>query len=413
MPAQYDLPAYQGLEDVEDVNKYNKLPFWLAMLEARMFPVWSTYNSLFGTVSWKPNMGTTMRGVRAEHSPVGQAQFFPNDITSYPNKNVYETLETSEDATIKLHDFESKLFHFLPSFQDFRENQLQFNHRDIVRQMAVSNELFIRTYSVEKCPFIYVSGKLTPLVSAPANPNTAFDSTTVYKNQAWWAARVAEVQGNLSLKALDHMVAVMRDDVGAPFFEGTVNTPNDNELVKGRYCFIGSSEAYQQLKWDPDFNTMRNVNLSIVNNGFRGNIFDELTYKTERYPLRIASDGSIPAPEIVNAGDNRTRPNPDYIDAEFELGHLVGADAFKTIRVGPPPREFANKKMSAEKFYKLRWNGEIQLTDQVLVKYSDGSYGTNSKGRFLRLEGSQAMGIIPQNQYNMMPVLFARKRAGA
>lgn len=420
MPVQYNLPEYQDLTVVEDVDKYNKLPVYLAMQEARMFPEWQVYNQLFGKIPWSPNMGDTLRGVGAVRTPVGNQFFFPNRINTTPNKNVFENNETTNDAVLRLHDFDSKKFHFLPSFQDFRRNQLDFSHKDIVRQIAIHNDLFIRGYAFEKAPYVYVVGNTAAgedaLVSAPANPDPDFLLAGMQKDQAWRQATVAKIgaPGNLSLRVLDHAVAVMRDDIGAPFFEGTVNTPKDNELVKGRYCLIGSSEAYQQFKWDPDFSNFRNVNLSIVNNGFRGNIFDELTYKTERFPIRIAADGTVPEPELESNADNRVRPNPNYIAAPYEVAFLVGADAMQTVNVGPPPKEFTRKQMSMEKFYSMRWNGEVQLTDQVLVEYNDGGttrYDTNVRGRFLKLISSVVFGGITNNQDNFMPIIFARKRA--
>src|SRR5438552_3628948 len=121
MPVLYDLPEYLIANNIEDVNKFQKLPFYLAMNQSSMFPKWNVYNSLFGKISWQPNMGTTLRGVKAEPTPVGRALFYPAEVTSIPNKDIFETTESAEDATLKLHDFDSNQFHFLPSFQDFRE----------------------------------------------------------------------------------------------------------------------------------------------------------------------------------------------------------------------------------------------------------------------------------------------------
>jgi hypothetical protein len=429
MPVQYDLPEYQNAQAIEDVNKYNKLPVWLAMLEARRFPEWQVFNQLFGKIDWKRNMGKLMRGVRAEHTPVGQQEFFPKNIDETPNKNVYETTETSEDAVLKLHDFDSKQFHFLPSFQDFRENQVDFAHKDIIRQIAISNDLFIRAAAFQKAPYVFIPANTTAgerqLLSAPVVEGGNITSANAVKNTAWFQAMVPKIGTNLTLAAIDYATAVMRDDLNAPFFEGTVNKPKDNELIKGKYVLLGSSEAYQMFKWDPNFAQFRNINLSIVNDGFRGSIFDEVTYKTERYPLRFKADGTRPAPEILQldpaqgvvatAEDDpnqsgRVRPNPDYVSAPYEVAFLIGADAFKTIKIGPPPRAFSSKKLDMNKFYSMKWNGEVQLTDQVLIQYADGTYDTNVRGRFLKLISSVVMGMIPQNQYNFLPILFERAR---
>lgn len=419
MPVSYDLPESSNLWSIEDVNKYQKLPFYLAMLEARMFPQWQIYNQLFGRINWQPNMGTTLRGVRAEPTPVGQTFFYPNLLSALPNKDVFETLEFTEESALHMHDFDSKLFHFLPSFQDFRENQLDYTHKDVVRQVAIKNDTFIRSYAFQKAPYIMVAGNngsdvlvgTNALVNAPTIDGE-LSAANAPKNTAFLQALVGTVGTNLTLAAVDYAVNVMRDDIGAPYFEGTLNTPRDNELIKGKYVLIGSSEAYQMFKWDPNFSTLRSINLNIVTEGFRGSIFDELTYKTERYPIRIAADGTVPAPEIVGV-KNQTVPNPDYVNAPFEVAILVGADAYKTVKVGPPPRAFSTTKMSAEKFFSMDWNGEIKLTDQVLTQYSVGGnivYDTNVRGRFLKLFGSSVMGAIACNKRAYLPIVFGRKR---
>lgn len=427
MPVQYDLPEYQAASSVEDVNKYNKLPIYLAKLEAEMFPRWQIFNKLFGKIDWKPNMGKTMRGVRAENTPIGRQEFYPVDIDGVPNKDVIETQETSEDTVLKMHDFDSKQFHFLPSFQDFRENQLDFNHQDIVKQIAANNDIFIRTVMLQKSPAVFIPGNPTAgerqLVSAPVVAGGSITAANATKNTAWFQAMAAKITTGLTLAALDYACAVLRDDLGAPFFENTVNSPKDNELVKGRYVCVGSSEAYQMFKWDVNFAQFRNINLSIVNDGFRGSIFDEITWKTERYPLRFKADGTRPEPEIplldgVQAGtvtgganqQSRTIPNPEYVNAPYEVAWLLGADAFKTIKIGPPPRAFSAKKMDVSKFYSMKWNGEVQLTDQILITDANGKQHTNVRGRFLQLISSVVMGAIPCRQQNCMPILFLRHR---
>ena len=419
MPVQYDLPEYSQLESVEDVNKYNKLPFYLALQEAKRFPEWNIFNNLFGKINWKPNMGTTMRAVRAEPSPVAQAKFYPAVLTGQPNKNIYEVLETSEDAVLHWHDFDSKKFYFLPSFQDFRENQLDFAHKDVVRQIAISNDIFLRTVALQKAPFIFIAGDATAtayLQNAPTVANgTPITAATEVKNDAYFAAAIAgsNVKYGLTLALLDYVCNVFRDDIGAPFFENAVNMPRENELIKGKYVLIGSSEAYQMFKWDPNFSQFRNINLSVVNDGFRGSIFDEITYKTTRHPLRIAADGSTPVPEVIEAGTNRTINNPAHINAPYEVAFLVGADAFKSVKIGPPPRAFSTKKINADKFYSMKWNAEVQLTDQVLVEYNDGGttrYDLNSRGRLLKFQSTAVMGMIPLNQRHFLPILFKRVR---
>jgi hypothetical protein len=127
------------------------------------------------------------------------------------------------------------------------------------------------------------------------------------------------------------------------------------------------------------------------------------------------------APQIVEDGTNKTRPNPNYtsIDeddiavANNEIAFLVGADAWKSLTVGPPPKEFSSRSMDAEKFYSLRWNGEIQLTDQLLVRYSDGTLDLNRYGTNLQLIGQAALGALAGEVNNVLPIYFKRSRIAA
>lgn len=420
MPVQVDLDIFKKA-NVEDVDKYNKLQLYLAKLEANMFYEWQTFNKLWGKVPWKPNQGSRMVGVRGEPTPVSQQTVYPNPITTQPKKHVIETMEVTEDATVKWHKFRSLKMHFLPSFQDFRTGQLDFVHQDMIRQIAVYGDQFISSVMEQKTPAIYIAGADSALVDAPFIPyGTDITATTVAasgKNTAFWEATCAKVKKNLTLRMLDNLVAIMRDDIGAPFFEGAANQPKDNELLKGKFVLIGSSEAYQCLKWDPDFNNMRNVNMNVVNDGFRGSLFDELTWRAPRYPRRLKADGTSPAPEIYIKDENRRIPNPDYVNAPYEVAWLCGSNAFKSINIGPPPSEFTTKNMSQAKFYSMRWNGEVYLTDQVLVEYDKGDgttgYETNAEGELVQFYSTLVCGAMPVNARNVLPVVFRRVRPGA
>jgi len=422
MPSDYDLPEYQNAQSVEDVNKYNKLPFYLAAMGAKRFPIFQVFNPLFGKLNWTPNQGTVMKGVRAEPTPIGQQTFYPKQMTEAPLKDTYETLEVTEQATLQRHKFRSKKFHFLPSFQDFREQQIDANNEDLIKQISYKADVFTRSYIFQKAPYVYLVGNTgadanigtSELVSAPFIPSGTNVSTenvaAAGKNADWLKSLIPLIGGaGVRLKTVDRMVATLRDDIGAPFFEGAANMPKDNELIKGKYVMTGGSMMYQNWKYDPDFSGFRNINLDINTQGFRGSIFDELTYKTERYPLRFDDNGLFPAPEIQD-NNNRTIINPAYTACKYEISFLLGAESFKTIKVGPPPKDFANKKMSAEKFFSLQWNGEVKLTDQVLVQYADNSYENNIDGEYLMLHSHCVYGAMAQDARFCLPVIFRRDR---
>jgi hypothetical protein len=95
---------------------------------------------------------------------------------------------------------------------------------------------------------------------------------------------------------------------------------------------------------------------------------------------------------------------------------LCGADAFKTISVGPPPREFAGKNVSKKKLYGMNWNGQIDLTDQFLVPTADlgttpdTSWDMNVYGDYLKFISQTIHGGIPGDARHCLPIVFRRRR---
>ena len=107
-------------------------------------------------------------------------------------------------------------------------------------------------------------------------------------------------------------------------------------------------------------------------------------------------------------------PNPYYTNmasAPFEVAWALGASYGSSIKVGPPPKEFATAKMSGEKFYSMKWNGEVRLTDQVLIQYSDNSYDMNRNGEQLKLFANTVHGYLPGERRFGFPIIFKRRRA--
>jgi len=415
MPAQYDLAESAQLGNIEDVNKFNKLQYYLVNNEAKYFADWQTFNQLYGSLNWKPNMGPQMTGVRPTRTPIGQVNFYPKEVKAgVPNKNVYSIVENAENCTLKMQDFDSMQIAFLPNFQDFAP-RIGDLHKEIVRQMAYSNDFFIRTASVERAPAVYIAGNNdgtgVSLVDAPYQTAPGLTEANALKTTAWWQAKLANVNTNLSLAVLDNLAAVLRDDLSAAPFEGSKNTPKDNELLKGKYVWLGSLESYQQLKWDPNFQQFRNVNTEYSTAGFSGSIFDQLTFRAERYPRRFLADGTSPVPEIQNQITGDAVTNPVYASAPFEMAYILGADAMKTIKVGPPPKPFSTRNIDESKFFAMNWNGELNLTDQLILNYPDGTSDLNSRGRFVKFIGSVTYGIIACKPTSFLPVIYRRKRA--
>ena len=422
MPAYYDLP-YVFNQGVEDIEKFNRLPFYLVKNEVELFPQWNIWDQLFGDVPWQTSMGDTMKGVRPEPSPVGRTLFYPVEVVAGdPKKDVFENLETTETAKVKWHQYESKMFSFIPTWRDFRDNQLNFNHKDIVRQIQVGNNSFVRTVVWDKSPVVYIAG-YGPL-AAPVGDGNAAQTAANSKSAAWLIGDVIpRIKSNLSLRVCQNAATIMSEDLDAPFFEGAKNMPVPNEGLKGKYVLLGSTEDWLQFPWDTSTNALKSINLDLLFQGFRGSLFDMMTFKFDRFPLRFATDGLFAQPQLTQAGTNKTRPSKNYtsIDntfgatnpAQFGVAFLIGAAGYRTVKVGPPPRDFTG--LSADKFYKMRWNGELRLTDQFTIirgTIAGGDYDVqlNDDGRFLKLKGTCTHGILPAEVYNVMPIIYKRTR---
>lgn len=426
MPAIYDQPAAFANADVEDVARFQQLPFYLVQNEVNTFATWNVFDQLFGDIDWQSNEGNVMRGTTPQRSPVGRAFFFPNDITSVSNKDIYQVTESTEEARVKAHNYESFQFNFLPSFTAFWKTYLQFANKDIVEKIAISNNQFIETNIWFNTPNVYFAGSgLT--VGAPTAMGNAAGTAAGSKTAAWLIAQTnANVLQNLTLRDVYNAVMNLQEDMAAPSFSGSKNMPTDNEGLKGKYVLITSSEAFLGWTFDPDVQTLKPLDLNLLFKDFKGSLFGTTTTKIHRYPIRfnvvdivdgggtvLWAAGTPIAPEIYDATDKKWKPNPYYtslVSAPFEIGHLLGDSLCRTIKVGPPPKEFATTNMSAEKFYSLKWNGEVRLTDQVLITRPDGSVDLNYYGEQLKYISKCTHGYLPGERRYGISLVYERRR---
>lgn len=431
MPAYYDKPAAFANATVEDADRFQKLPFYLVKNEVKQFPVWNVFEQLLGDVDWQPNEGNTMRGVTPQRSPVGRGLFFPQPITGAPNKDVHQVTESTEQAIVYLHDYESYQFNFLPSFNSFWKNYLQFANKDIVEKIAISNNQFLETQMLQAAQNIYLAGS-GMITGAPTGTMNITMDAAGSKTAAYLIAITQGtggsrgVQQGLTLRDCYNAALGLQEDFAAPPFESARNMPVDNEGLKGKYVIVGSSEAWMNFTFDPDVQNLKPLDLNLLFGNFRGLLFGTTTYKFNRYPLRynivdvkdpngnvLYSAGTFIPPEIYDITDNKWKPNPYYtslVFAPYEIAWMLGADYGKSIKVGPPPKEFSTTNMSAEKFYSLRWNGEVRLTDQVLIQYADGSYDLNHYGKQLKFISECTHGYLPAERRYGFPILFERRR---
>lgn len=426
MPVEYNLPVATKQWTQQEVDRYNKLPFYLALQQAKYFPEWTVWNKLIGTTQWQPNMGNTMRGVIVEPSPIGRTFFNPNPITQQANKDIISQYERTNEAVLYRHKFESPQFNFLPSFTDFRKKQINSAMQDITRQVAVADDIFARTYIFDLSPYVFISGKAKDadgafeLVSAPSSLGNV-NRDAGGKTTNWLQMAVSQVgnnKGNLSLKVCKKVLDIMREDMQVPAWEGMVNTPKDNESIKGNYVLLTSNEAISAFTFDEHMLTYKPLGMNVLNDEFNGSLFGRIVYKAVRFPIRIKADGTCPAPQLYEQSADsfnqyETIPNPDYTNAPFEVAFMVGANPYDKINVGPPPAEFAGGKISESKFNKLFWNGEVRITDNILINYGTvaaPTLDTNKYGEALQLISSVVYGILPVNKRYIVPIIFRRWR---
>lgn len=372
-----------------------------------------------------------MRGVTPQRSPVGRSFFFPNDVTSVANKDIYQVTESKEEARVKVHKYESFQFNFMPSFTAFWETYLQFGNRDIVEKIAVSNNQFIETNMWFNAINVYLCGN--GLVSgAPIAMGNAAGNAANSKTANWVVGTITGANGsggvlkNLTLRDIYRGIMNLQEDLAAPAFDGVRNMPKDNEGVKGKYVLLTSSEQFMNFTFDPDVNVLKPLNLDLLFNDFRGSLFGTLTVKIKKYPVRFAivdikdasgnviwAAGTPIDPEIFDVTDQKWKPNPYYtslVSAPYEIAWLLGDSYAKTIKVGPPPKEFATTNMSAQKFYSMKWNGEVRLTDQVLITNPDGTIELNAYGENLKFLSKLTHGYLVGERRNAFPMLLRRIR---
>lgn len=421
-----DLPRTTQSWSTEDDNEYQKLPFYLVEQQLSLMPRWQVWNTLFGSVPWEKNMGTTMRGVIPENSPLQRQMFYPNAITAAPNRDVHSVLERTNEAVLYRHNYESPFFSFLPSFQDFMTKQVGRKSKDLNMQVIAAQDQFVRTNVFHQIPHVYIPGKGNTnngddfdggnFLAAPSGIGNTAD--TGGKSLAWRQALVSYVTAGLTFRGLDEAVSILEEDLQAPVFEGAQGVPKANEYLKGKYCVIGSNEALRAMRYD-DFVLGFNQNVMDVNKHAEYvPLAPNLTWKSERFPLRMASDGSFPAPQIRMAADaaynaNETIPNPAYTAAPIEFAFVLGGYCFDTLQVGPAPADFASP-MSENKFHKLDWNGRVRLISPTVLNYAaEGATEVireNKYGEYLQLIADTVHGIVPNNKRHAILVPFLRTR---
>jgi len=443
-------------------NNFNKLDFYLVKNEVALFPKWNVYDTLYGSIKWQPNMGDTLQGLTPTPSPVSRSTFAPNVLADAPLKDIYKIGERNESAKLSYHRYESTRFRFLNSFESFWRDQLSYAHKDIVRQIQTSQNQFIRTLMWYQTPDVFIAKAGSGYLSSSVNLDGDAEKASLTQDQirtidgdddrtASTSAAIGEGGGQefrdalatggsgqdagvLTLKDLYNAMLVLQEDVQAPTFDRQHGTPKTSEMIKGKYVLVCSTELWASLMWDDDLvgastggRRLAPANMNLINDGFAGDLWGKITVKFDPFPLRFMDNGAWINPQTVT--NNKVVPNSVYTNiisgettaaACNEVAFLCGADAFKAISVGPPPKEFAGKNVSKKKLYGMNWNGQIDLTDQFLVPtasttdITDGGgdgWDLNVYGDYLKFISQTIHGGIPGDARHCLPIVYRRQRA--
>lgn len=409
----------------QDVNLYNRLPFYLAKMQVDRRKEWVTWNKFLGKVRWTPNMGSTMRSVTKEPSPVMRQFAFPNPIDQAPKKDVLNVTERTKDEIVYRHRFESLALNFVPDFRDFLTNHVDYTGKDIMEKMEQYEDKFYRGRIFHQSPNIWLPGAAGIGELRPAPIGVGNAAGTDGKTTAFLQAMVAQIgnPGNLTLETLNKLVTVAENDIGIPPFKGS-DIPTEDKGMMNKYVLVTSTEAFNQFMYDPFLLQNKNCQLDVVMEKFQGSLFGRLTTIMEKNPLRMKADGTFPQPELrvvapnaYNAGESV--PNPVYTSLDavngcpYEVAFLVGMEGYDVIEVGPPPPAFAGNGMP-KGFGKMFWNGEVTLTKNLLVPcYDDAGqlyWEPNQYGEYLKFISQCTFGMRGKQIRNVIPILFKRKR---
>jgi hypothetical protein len=401
----------------QDTTMYNALPFYFVKLQIEYRKNWAVWAPLFGKIKWEPNMGPIMRGVRVDPSPNIRQTAYPSAICAIPHVDEILQNEVTVDAFVFRHRFESKVFDFCPDFRTFITDHIDRNVKDINEKVIRFEDIYNRTQVLEGAPFIWVANKndgTAELTAVPVN------TTGVQTKTAAMLAALGNLvgnPGNLSLCTIDLAQTIAENDLRVPPFSGSTK-PVDNAGLDDKWVLVLGSEAWNQFKYDPWMLANRPIDLNVVTEKFKGSLWGKMTCRLEDLPLRMAADGTFPAPQTVELNPaaynyGETVSNPAYNACPFEFAWLVGAEAYKTIEVGPPPKQFASNGMP-NGFGKMMWNGEVFLSKNILVPCSDVNGNIiqqpNVYGEKLKAFCQATFGAIGVQRRNIIPILFRRKR---
>lgn len=416
----------------QQVDLYNKLPFYLAKMQVDYRSTWATWKKFLGTRKWQRNMGDTMKAVTKEPSPHLRQFFTPALLSQAPKKDVIDIRERTATAQVRKHRFESLTLNFVPDFQDFMTDHVDAAGEDLLEKQTRAEDLFYRSQIYYQSPKIRVCGDAASFfVNAPmetATESTVAGVTTLTgvnaKSSVWNQAMINRLGGDGSLGMLEMnkiMTAAENDERIRPY-TGT-DIPKQDQGLSGKFAFVVSSELFNSLTFDPYLQQNKNCQLDVVNGRFVGSLFGRATCIIEDKVMNLTENGTFAAPETRVLDPNafnygESIPNEQYTSLDdtgspYSWAFLVGAEGYEAIEVGPPPAVFASNGMP-KGFGKMFWNGEIMLTKNFQIPCptddNPNAMELNTYGEYIKFISQTVYGILGKQRRNVIPILHKRKR---
>lgn len=427
MPTTVDVAPPANLWAPQDVDRFNKLPIWMTLQEKQQIPLWTRWAGIGGGIKWEPNKADILQGIIAENSPITRQTFTPRNLVGQePNTDVASHYERTNTGRPKRHHFESPLFHWQPSFRDFRKNQVTFAVNDLTRQRQIALDLFIRTQAYNYAPNVYVNRKANPIDNTWGSGEAT--DTTQPKSLSAVATKINDIGfdniGYLDYKSIVAVRGHARHTIGIEPMDGWKGKPADNETAKGKFLMLGEPSIYENMQFDSHMLNNRPLAMNLVQSDFSGVIAENILFRQEKYSLRYKinyADGTVttPAPEIEKllpstgyGSDKRyeTVPNPDYVNAEIGVAFFIGYEPWDDITVGPPPKDFASGQISMSAFGQLNWNGEMRVIKPTIVNYPGGVIASNDYGGFIKVICDCVLGYLPKTPRFVLPIIYRRSK---
>lgn len=416
----------------QQVDLYNKLPFYLAKMQVEHQSTWATWRKFLGTRKWQRNMGDTLKAVTKEPSPHVRQFFTPALLSAAPKKDVVDVRERTATAQVRRHRHESLNLNFVPDFQDFLTDHVDAAGQDILEKQTRAEDLFYRSQIFYQSPKVAIAGRAAGLmVNAPmdiATESRVAGVTTLTgvnaKSTAWNQAQIASLgaDGRANFAFLNRLLTIAENDERIRPYTGS-DIPKQDQGLSGKFAIVIPSELFSQFTFDPYLQQNKNCNLDVVNGRFQGSLFGRITCIIEDKPIFMKEDGTFADPETrvldpnaFNYGEsvpNETYTSLDDTGSPYAWGFFVGAEGYEVIDVGPPPSAFSGNGMP-KGFGKMFWNGEIMITKNLLVPCPTDDNVNNVElnvyGEYLKFISQTTYAILGKQKRNIIPFLYERTR---